>query len=176
MDLGAATFNALFATSPSGIIKRICSSCAATHQEVYYKRHHSRDGWNAHHNMGWAWASSSNALHDHFDLFSTYPDAVAGANPWSYCNFDGSGVGFARDCGPTGSVGGQWTSWTRSDDTRIDVAFYIETALTHDVVTDIVIQPPCASGQTCGEFTLASEPCRAPVSYTHLTLPTICSV
>ena len=48
-----------------------------------------------------------------FELYSSKEDALAGRNPWKYCNYDDPGVGFPRDCGKTGGVGGQWNSMTR---------------------------------------------------------------
>ena len=36
-------------------------------------------------------------------------DAIAGANPWKYCNYNDYGwqIGFPRDCGPNGGRGWQ---------------------------------------------------------------------
>mgnify|MGYP007000279869 len=41
---------------------------------------------------------------------STYEDALAGTNAWSFCNYDDVGVGFPRDCGREENKGGQWNS------------------------------------------------------------------
>ena len=55
------------------------------------------------------WSSSNNVLNVDFELYSTLEDLENGDNRWTYCNYDDGGVGFPRDCGPTGHVPGQWT-------------------------------------------------------------------
>ena len=54
--------------------------------------------------------SSNNLLNVQFALYSTLADAQADQNRWAFCNYDDFNVGFPRDCGPTGFVGGQWNS------------------------------------------------------------------
>merc|ERR1712129_486115 len=48
-----------------------------------------------------------------FALYSSWNDLLFDQNAWTYCNYDDTGVGFPRDCGPNGAVGSQWTSRTR---------------------------------------------------------------
>jgi hypothetical protein len=72
------------------------------------------------------WFSSNNMLNKDFELYSTYSDAIQGTNKWSFCNYDDAGVGFPRDCGPTGFVGGQWNSKRRGGQKHW--AIYIDTS------------------------------------------------
>ena len=62
------------------------------------------------------WFSADNVMGTDFDLYSTYDDAIAETNAWAYCNYDDPGIGFPRDCGVSGGVGGQWNSFTASWD------------------------------------------------------------
>jgi hypothetical protein len=71
-----------------------------------------------------------NAFNVDFELYSSLEDALAGdaANRWTSCNFDDpSGVGFARDCGPKGSMNTQWNSWSGRGGQK-DVLFAVSTA------------------------------------------------
>ncbi len=46
---------------------------------------------------------------------------------WRFCNFNDPGVGFPRDCGPNGPVGGQWIStYLRGNPNNYPFNFYIE--------------------------------------------------
>ena len=60
------------------------------------------------------WFDANNKCGDDFNIYSSYTDALTNKNPWKYCNFNDAGVGFPRDCGLSGLVGGQWTSWVRN--------------------------------------------------------------
>jgi hypothetical protein len=53
---------------------------------------------------------SGNRFNTDFKLYSSVADAEANRNPWRSCNGDDPGVGFPRDCGPHGLVGGRWMS------------------------------------------------------------------
>ena len=70
-----------------------------------------------------------------FDIFSTLEDARASKNPWKYCNYNDNGIGFPRDCGPLGSVGGQWNSQERGGQADIEFAVLLPRSL--DVVYSI---------------------------------------
>ena len=70
------------------------------------------------------WFSHHNHLDRDFDIYSSYADALHNRNPWNWCNYNDRGVGFPRDCGPRGPVGGQWNSWSRNR----KVTFCIEQA------------------------------------------------
>ena len=53
---------------------------------------------------------TDNEIHSDFDIYSSLNDAINDQNPWQYCSFDDSDVGFPRHCSPTGAVEGLWTS------------------------------------------------------------------
>ena len=40
-------------------------------------------------------------------------DTQADTGRWSFCNYNDNGIGFPRDCGKNGAVGGQWNSLTK---------------------------------------------------------------
>ena len=98
--------------TPGQVIERTCPSCASTHQTIIYKRLTDPGSIDFKDLFLMNWFSSpsggSNILNQDFELFSSYEDAVAGQGRWTYCNYDDAGVGFPRDCGPTGAVGSQW--------------------------------------------------------------------
>ena len=85
-----------------------------THKLIIYKRLtpvNDVDMWDL---FTLNWFSSrrgkKNDMNKDFQLFSNYDDAKNNRNPWKFCNYDDPGVGFPRDCGPNGGVGGQWMS------------------------------------------------------------------
>ena len=112
------------------IIRRSCPACAASHQEIYYKRKTAlppaanldfldlfMNNWNDY--------PENDMANGDFELYSTYEDAVAGESAWSFCNYNDPGIGFPRDCGPIGPVGGNWNSFERGGK-NLDFAFYVE--------------------------------------------------
>jgi hypothetical protein len=68
------------------------------------------------------WSSSNNVLNQDFELYSTLEDLENGVNKWTYCNYDDDGVGFPRDCGPTGGVPSQWSPYQSDTEFSILVA------------------------------------------------------
>ena len=56
-----------------------------------------------------------NTFNVDFELYSDIESAVSSTNRWKFCNFNDPGVGFMRDCGINGYVGGHWISLTRSN-------------------------------------------------------------
>jgi len=108
-----AAFNARFVET-GGVIERTCSSCAGDYKTMVYKRTSAmpagKDWYQLFHHD---WFSANNKLNTDFKLYSSVADAKAGANQWNFCNYDDAGVGFPRDCGKTGAVGGQWNGSTR---------------------------------------------------------------
>jgi len=99
------------------IVRRVCATCYPSHRDIYYKRKTALPTADVHFldlfMNNWVSAQNSMAAGD-FELYSTYEDALAGTNAWTYCNYNDSGIGFPRDCGPTGYVPHQWNSFTRS--------------------------------------------------------------
>jgi hypothetical protein len=111
IDVGSASFFSTFEASPNKIAQRLCASCAATHSEVYYKRITNTGNYNPYSVLIDSWIQTDNTLGTDFELYSTYEDAIAGNNKWTFCNY-GVTVAFPRDCGPTGSVWNQWATRT----------------------------------------------------------------
>ena len=122
-DIGKDEFNKIFQQSSSAIIKRVCSSCSNDYKEIYYRRYTNPSSFTPYDYMKQNWFSKNNAVNKDFGIFSSYADAVSRQNPWKFCNYNDPGIGFPRDCGKTGGVGGQWNSWTRGGQA---VAYYVE--------------------------------------------------
>jgi len=94
---------------PYYIVKRLCDGCVGSHREIYYKRKLTNKHWlDAAKMFGCNWTSDQNQLHIDFDLYSRIGDAMNSTNEWQWCNYDDPGIGFPRDCGPTGQVVYQW--------------------------------------------------------------------
>ncbi|SVD51751.1 uncharacterized protein METZ01_LOCUS404605, partial [marine metagenome] len=66
----------------------------------------------------------NNNLHTDFELYSTMEDLEAETNKWSSCNYNDPGIGFPRDCGPNGVVGGQWNSLYRGGQQHVQYDIY----------------------------------------------------
>ena len=110
-DIGAAAFNVLFGASSPRIIYRRCDDCAASHQDIFYKRLTPLGTFDTHEYFSSrCHRSDINVLGTDFNLFSTLADAVAGENAWS-CNGDcttradhgSAGVPSFGNCGPSGA-------------------------------------------------------------------------
>ena len=56
------------------------------------------------------WKDTNNKFNVDFSLYNSLDDAINNNNRWSHCNFNDQGIGFSRDCGPTGLSGGDWIS------------------------------------------------------------------
>ena len=111
VNLTKAGFNALVAQSTTKIIRRTCSSCKASHREIYYRRLSTKP-WDPFSTLLDTWENSNNVMAEgDFGLYSTYEDAITGRNKWLYCNhtssyqnaeiasYMGTGtVGFPGDC------------------------------------------------------------------------------
>ena len=127
-------FRQLIQDSPFQIIRRKCSSCAPSHQDIYYRRHTPLpdeqsinflnvflDTWVDH---------PANVMGTDFNLYSKYEDALAMTNEWLFCNFNDPGVGFPRDCSPdpNAQVFGQWTGGVGESVHALvhDFGFYVE--------------------------------------------------
>ena len=106
------------------MILRICETCAETHRTIVYARYTDGGDIDFQNLFLQDWFSSpeggANVMGTDFELFSSIEDAMSGDNPWTECNFDDPGVGFPRDCGPDGLLGGQWNSDCSSDMTDCD--------------------------------------------------------
>jgi hypothetical protein len=121
MDVGSASFSTTFEASPNKIVKRSYVSYAATHREVYCKRITPTASYSVYALLIDSWVGGVgtgvyNTLDTDFGLYSTYEDAIAGHNKWTFCNYYSllleKQIAFPRDCGPTGYVPGQWATRT----------------------------------------------------------------
>lgn len=114
-----AQLRALIAQSPNGIIRRFCDSCRSSHRDVFYKRLTPIPATQVDGSPFYFYDLILNQWRDvpdnkrniDFNIFSTYEDALNDNNPWTFCNFNYTNIGFPRDCGPTGHVGNQWNSY-----------------------------------------------------------------
>ena len=106
-NIGQASMDSLFLLS--GVFYRSCANCVTSHQSIYYRRITPfPTGFSLYVNIITQWLSTSNVLNVDFYLYSSWSDLQNDVNRWQYCNY-ADGVGFPRDCGPTGMVSDQWT-------------------------------------------------------------------
>lgn len=124
-------------TTRSCIIRRVCPSCRAeSHHDIYYKRKSPLPPMGTNSTAGevyflgmfmnqWKSYMNNMALGD-FELYSSYTDALAGTNAWTYCNYDYKDVGFPRDCGPHGGVWNEWNSYVRHGGYADHHGYYVE--------------------------------------------------
>jgi len=104
-DIGAADFNAQFEACPVVRYSRNGGVFAV------YKRTNLEDHVSAYNLFTHTWAEHpSNALNSDFELYDNEQDMRNGAGKWTFCNYDDPDVGFPRDCGKNGNVGGTWFS------------------------------------------------------------------
>merc|ERR1711988_1342157 len=122
-DLGAGRFNQLFQRSKTHIIMRKCADCHQDYKTMYYRRYTRKTNFPVYDYMKQNWKSHHNVINRDFGIFSSYSDALHKRNPWKFCNYNGPGIGFPRDCGKRGGVGHQWNSWSRGGKA---VAYYID--------------------------------------------------
>jgi len=134
--IGDSAFRALIEASPNDIIYRRCLGCRTSHRHIYYKRitpipsANEVDFLDLFQNN---WRNEpDNRLGVDFNLYSTYEDALAETNAWTFCNYNDNGIGFPRDCGPTGQVGNQWNSYVRNGGQADNHAFYVEKSVAAD--------------------------------------------
>jgi len=128
----------------SCIIRRICDTCRTpSHRDIYYKRLTDLPPFgtnttagekylldmfmNNFNNLENTFGPNGDETGD-FQLFSTYEDAKAGTNPWTYCHFSspGSNYGFPFECGPTGRTRNEWNSYNRGGAYAEHHGFYVE--------------------------------------------------
>lgn len=120
----AATWSAKF--RQGAIVRRECATptCSNSHKDVWYLRLTPTTGISNPSDLFLSnWNSPSNIRGVDFNLFSSLADLRADSNAWTYCNYDDAGIGFPRDCGPSGSTSSQSNSVERR--TRTSVRFTI---------------------------------------------------
>jgi hypothetical protein len=115
-------------SSRACIVRRTCPSCSVeSHRDVYYQRLTALPTtYNFLDLFMNNWVSSENSVNQDFALYSSYDDAIAGTGAWTYCNYNDSGIGFPRDCGPSSGVSSNWNSYTRSGGYANHHAFWVE--------------------------------------------------
>ena len=97
------TFNELWAdwspishvVEPIFYVRRLCQSCSkSSHRDITYKRLTPvPEGMDVRMLFLDSWISEGNMLGVDFNLFSSFEDALADANPWQYCNYNDPGIG-----------------------------------------------------------------------------------
>jgi len=124
-----SNFTDIWADSATQILRRKCFECDFTHMDIFYRRFDTDglpEGFDLLDTVKSHWAESDNNRNlETFKLYSTYADAIADQNHWTYCNYH-STVGFPRDCGPIGHTGSQWNRWEPRNGAKYHVAFYVD--------------------------------------------------
>mmetsp|Transcript_7833 Transcript_7833/g.11962 ORF Transcript_7833/g.11962 Transcript_7833/m.11962 type:complete len:507 (-) Transcript_7833:105-1625(-) len=129
-------FRAMLGEAPF-VVRRYCDSCAPSHRDIYYKRLTPLpEGLNFLDLFLNNWKSGEgNEFHKDFELYSSMDDVKAESNEWTFCNFNYGGIGFPRDCGPTGRIDCQWNSYSRGicggTHNAFDHAFYVPVVQTN---------------------------------------------
>ena len=119
------------------IVRRVCPSCTLSHKDIYYPILPSMpDDFDLRDTLMNNWFDTNNQFNEDFALYSTHLDAYLDTNRWTFCNFNVPGIGFPRDCGPTGVVHNQWNSYTRCGGSAYHHAFIIPAD--PDFVSEIV--------------------------------------
>ena len=130
-NVDANQFRTIWASSPNHILHRKCLDCVPSHQDIYYRRFDGVGGLPSDLDLletvksRW-FDSPHNSFNVDFKLYSSYVDAINDTNAWTFCNFNDPGVGFPRDCGPMGAVGGNWNSFSGRRN-ELNLGFYVET-------------------------------------------------
>ena len=96
------------------IVRRVCRHCRTSHKDTYYRRlTDMSDDFDLLDTLMNNWMSKDNMLNVDFAIYSSHLDAYYDTNRWQYCNYDDKGIGFPRDCGPSGRVSYNWNSYYR---------------------------------------------------------------
>ena len=110
----ARVFKEMFEDLSIPIVRRVCPTCDATHKDIYYRRLTPMpDDFDLLDTLMNNWFDTNNAHNVDFALYSSYMDAFYDENRWTFCNFNDAGIGFPRDCGPTGRVNHNWNAYYR---------------------------------------------------------------
>lgn len=112
-------------------VRRVCPSCSQdSHKDIIYKRLTNKGGIDFRDLFLSNWFSDpddgKNIRNLDFNLFSNFEDAQNDVNSWEFCNYNDDGVGFPRDCGPTGHSSSQWNSMSKGSG-QMDFAYYLYT-------------------------------------------------
>ena len=128
---------------PFYLYSDIPNASSSDHKNVVYKRLTPLNGLDLAQTLTTNWFSTgkvdNNVFNVDFKLFTSLPDAKADRNAWKFCNFNDPGVGFPRDCGPSGAVGGQWISTYRRNINTYPFSFYLYWDTNNDNAMDFCI-------------------------------------
>jgi len=106
-------------------IMRTCIHCKDSHKTIIYKRLTPLPAdYNIEDLFINTWSNTNNVLDVDFKLYSSMTFALADISPWEYCNYNSAGVGFPRDCGPTGYEPYQWHNLVTGQGQQ-NFAFYV---------------------------------------------------
>jgi len=148
-----AITNALFGNGLNKIIKYEIPGV----MKSYYKRIKEYTNQNFFDSFVRTWRNTNNKLGEDFGIYSTYEDVLNGKKMWKYCNYSNEsspehvGVGFPRDCGPNGPVGGMWLQgdtqnsnsygkWTAQNRSYI-LAIKDESPTIETSIEDLIVKP-----------------------------------
>jgi len=129
--ISAASAPELWQTIDAGsYIRRICKSCSrSSHKDIIYKRLTSKGEIDFKDLFLGNWfsepAGGKNIRTVDFNLFSSFGNAKNNKNQWQFCDYNDDGIGFPRNCGPTGRATNEWNSMRRGGES--DFAFYLYT-------------------------------------------------
>jgi len=131
--LGENAFNSAYADSTNKIIHRTCADCTSPdHKHIYYRRFTDiPDGFGLlYHIMNESNnGNNRNVWNVHFQLYSTYEDAVNDENRWKCPNNSFNyGAYFYGECSPSGArVRNQWIRFSNIGGSPVrDVGFYVD--------------------------------------------------
>ena len=172
--MSEADFNAIWKRSPNQILRWECVDCSGTSKiargnengNVYMRRYDTDNDlpFDMLELILQNWSQNpKNTLGTDFDLFSNYNDAVDQKNAWTFCNYDDTNIGFPRDCGPAGFVGG-WslvsinreTGQTMNGNAKDNFIFYVETPTVSPTDSDFELLNPGGPG-ICPSGTAVTE-------------------
>jgi hypothetical protein len=112
------------------LIRRFCDSCDESHRDIFYKRLTDIPDFEQLYFldlfMNQWFNEPANNLNVNFELYFSYEQALNGEDRWTWCNYNDPGIGFPRDCGPTGRINHNWNSYVRNGGRANHHAFYVE--------------------------------------------------
>jgi hypothetical protein len=148
LKMDKEAFNQQFHNS-SGIIRRRCADCAATHKEAYYKRRGDYKQWDAY--TGIMLSFSDTGAHESFDIFSTLADALADRHAWKGygAKHPDQSHGFPGDSGPNGLAHNQWTTANQIVAEQSGIQNFDFAVLA--VIDSSILLPESADGQLHGQ-------------------------
>jgi len=126
-SLGARGFGDYLSHTGASIIRRVCPHCRYTHRNIFYKRITPLpQGFDLLEDLKYEKGGSEQTYGVDFELYSTYEDALAGANEWGCENYR-KDKGFPGECNPEGGqTRDQESIFGSRSGQKQDVAYYVE--------------------------------------------------